>query len=85
MSSRNCLQRCEDCNAPDIYHDNSEIVHVFSRIDSQWRHGMNGVTGLDYTAVSHFLSGIDIEQTPSLWEGLQVLEFNTLAILSKDN
>ncbi len=35
----------------EVWPDNMEAALVFSELVTQWRYGMAGITGLDYTAI----------------------------------
>jgi len=32
----------------EVWPDNVEMLNLFMRIQTQWRSGVNGITGLDY-------------------------------------
>lgn len=54
--------------------------NVFQSLQSQWRVGMAGATGLDYTAVEAFMrmNGVRRKDQAELLYCLQVMEFATL-------
>jgi len=33
-----------------VWHDAWPAIEIFAALDTQWRHGFDGITGLDYTA-----------------------------------
>lgn len=35
----------------EVWGENAEAVAIFVKVRTQWRHGMGGITGLDYSAV----------------------------------
>ena len=44
----------------DVWPDNHDAVRVFMRMGRQWRHGMNGKTGLDLSAVPMLMRALKI-------------------------
>ena len=52
-----------------------DAVRFFLRLPTQWRYGMSGRTGLDYTAVMSLLVRCACRQTkPADLESVQVME-----------
>lgn len=47
---RSCAKRCDDCPAPKLLPECATSVVAFATLKTQWRVGMSGRTGLDYTA-----------------------------------
>ena len=62
----------------EIEPDNWETVMLFLRVQTQWRHGFNGPTGLDYQGVEAAMRMARVARTVELFEGLQVMEFAAL-------
>ena len=44
------------------------------RVETQWRHGFDGPSGLDYNAVDVVLKRFPVDDEPAVWEGLQIME-----------
>lgn len=59
-----------------IYPDNWQTVGVFLDMLTQWRTGMNGATGLDYTALPVVLRirKVALAEREDVFNGLQVME-----------
>lgn len=60
----------------EIWPDNELAVLVFLDLGTQWRHGMNGITGLDYCAIPVLmdLRGIAQEDRRDVFAGVKVME-----------
>lgn len=59
-----------------IYPDNVQAVALFSDLLTQWRVGMSGAIGIDYSAlpVVMRIRAIDIDDCQELFECLQIME-----------
>lgn len=44
----------------DVWPENHDAVRVFMRMGRQWRHGMNGPTGLDLSAVPMLMRALKV-------------------------
>lgn len=57
-----------------------EIFLIWQSIQTQWRSGMGGATGLDYAGVQAYMAlrGIANKKRPELFSALQVMETATL-------
>lgn len=60
-------------------------VEMFLRVQTQWRVGMAGLIGLDYTAVKWCFELKDVSKPAELLADLQVIEARVLEILSERN
>ena len=67
----------------EVWPENWSAVEMFMRVQTQWRAAMNGVIGLDYTALAWLLTLYEVKDQRSLLEDLQVMEAAALAILNK--
>jgi hypothetical protein len=67
----------------EVWPQNWPAVEMFMRVQTQWRTAMNGVIGLDYTALAWLLTLYEVKDQRSLLEDLQVMEAAALAILNK--
>jgi len=69
----------------DVWPDNEETVKVFTRIGTQWRHGMAGVTGLVYEAVWPVMRVLRIPRANWLdvFEGVRVMEGAVLGLVKE--
>ena len=66
----------------DIWPENWAALEVFSALQTQWRVGMAGPTGLDYAGVRAVmdLQAIPSDAHPALFQDLQALEREHLAV-----
>lgn len=74
--------RCKTCPAPQLLPDNEPIVRAYYACNTQWRMGMGGRTGLDYTACQIATDAqrdrLQLPAWPELLPGLQTIEHATL-------
>lgn len=66
----------------DVLADNLPAVHVFLAMQTQWRTGMAGPSGLDYAALPAVfgLYGVKKKQRPEVFGALRVMEGETLSV-----
>ena len=57
---------------------------MFLRCQTQWRVGVSGIIGLDYTSVIEMIKLYLIEDTVAMLENLQIMEAAALQALNKD-
>ncbi len=71
----------------DIWPENWTAVEVFSAMQTQWRAGMGGVVGLDYTAlpVVMDLIGTAANERAECFDGVRVMENEALAHFSRQH
>lgn len=60
----------------EVWPENMDVVSVFGELGTQWRHGMQGITGLDYGAI---WTPIRIRRLPrerwqEIFDGIRVME-----------
>ena len=67
----------------EVWPENEEAVLLFLRVQTQWRTSMAGVTGLDYASVVATAKLYSIEDLPSVFEDLQVMEIAAMNLLNK--
>lgn len=63
--------------------DNWDALQAFLSVQTQWRVGMNGVTGLDYTAIHAAWRMRRRRITPQLFDQLQAIEQAVLTALAE--
>ena len=68
----------------EVWKENWPAVELFLRVQTQWRTSMAGVTGLDYASVVATAKLYSIEDLPSVFEDLQVMEVTAMADLNKE-
>ena len=57
---------------------------MFVKVQTQWRLGMGGIIGLDYTSVIEMIKLYLVEDTVAMLENLQIMEAAALQALNKD-
>lgn len=67
----------------EIWPDNVRAFNVFQGLRTQWRIGMGGPTGLDYTVAYHRMQRMDLspQEFNQLDEDLQVMEASALTMM----
>lgn len=68
----------------EIWPENEAAFDLFARLQTQWRTGMNGPTGLDYAVLPAMMSLHDIAQADraQLFDNLQVMEYEALRVFN---
>jgi len=78
----------EEASSPpaEVYPDNLATVNVFIAMQTQWRVGMAGATGLDYAALPVVMRcvGVARKDWSHVFDGLRAMEEVTLAEMHKD-
>ncbi|HHR6128472.1 DUF1799 domain-containing protein [Providencia alcalifaciens] len=64
---------------PDVW----ESYLVFSAMSTQWRVGMNGATGLDYSVIPNVLELLNIKSKATIFDDLRVMELKALELINK--
>ncbi|MTC32777.1 hypothetical protein GKR70_18695 [Providencia alcalifaciens] len=64
---------------PDVW----ESYLVFSAMSTQWRVGMNGATGLDYSVIPNVLELLNIKNKATIFDDLRVMELKALELINK--
>ena len=69
-----------------VWPDNAASVNVFIAMSTQWRAGMGGATGLDYSALPVVMrhAGIKRADQPAIFDDLRILEDAALETMRKD-
>lgn len=69
----------------EVWPENWRSVTFFSRLSTQWRSGMAGPTGLDYTAVLSLLRTLRLprDEHDVLFDDVQVMERAALNEMAK--
>ena len=57
---------------------------MFTKVQTQWRVGMGGIIGLDYTSVIEMIK-LYTDKPIDLMESIQVIEASILKTISKEN
>ena len=69
--------------AVQIWPDTAAALALFSRLGTQWRIGMGGATGLDYTATLALLARqrLPQDEEDALFDDIRVMESAALAAM----
>lgn len=64
----------------EVWPDNWEYVKLFNTLGTQWRVGVNGATGLDYTAIRNafVMMGVPRIKWPDMFDAMQLMEVEAL-------
>ncbi len=57
---------------------------MFLRCQTQWRVGISGIIGLDYTSVLEMIKLYLVEDTVAMLENLQIMEAAALQVINKE-
>jgi hypothetical protein len=77
----------EPASDPDLFEvwgENWQALEIFLKVQTQWRVGMGGLIGLDYSAVAWVLKLVASEdQHLNLLDDLQIMERAVLSHIAK--
>ncbi|PRC93089.1 DUF1799 domain-containing protein [Solimicrobium silvestre] len=65
----------------EVWPDNVQTVNCFIALSTQWKVGMNGVTGLDYAAVLLVMDLFEVDDKKEVFSGLQMMEVEALKFM----
>lgn len=74
--------QCAPCTEPQLWPQNLPIVQLWLDLQTQWRVGFAGPTGLDYTAARALMPLHEIADERAAMHGLRLMEGETLKILA---
>jgi hypothetical protein len=57
---------------------------MFLRCQTQWRVGVSGIIGLDYTSVLEMIKLYNIQNHTAMLESLQIMEAAVLKVINKE-
>ena len=66
-----------------VLKQNWQTVEMFLRCQTQWRVGMSGIIGLDYTSVIEMIK-LYSKDSIAMLENIQIIEAAALQALNKD-
>ena len=77
----------EDLDGGEVWPVNLPVLELFNAMATQWRVGMSGATGLDYSALPHVLNlqAVPASDWPDLFECLRVMEAEALNVMAERN
>jgi hypothetical protein len=76
-----CLEQADEDF--EVWEENWSIVEMFLRMQTQWRIGFSGPTGLDYASLDWLCRLYAVQDPVPLFEGLQVMEAAALSAFNK--
>ena len=79
----NAIRKAAKASVFDVWEENWDIVEMFLRMQTQWRIGFCGPTGLDYTTLEWLCRLYAVQDPVGLFEGLQVMEAAALTTFNK--
>lgn len=70
----------------EVFPDNWEAFNLFYNMNTQWRCGPSGYTGLDYNVVPLMMKTLSIDESslPEIMSGVMVLESEALVVMSEE-
>ena len=77
------LPEQEPTNEFEVWEEKWQVLEMFLRWQTEWRTTMNGLLGLDYTAVAWVLKLYEVEDHRSMLEDLQVMEAAAMTALNE--
>jgi len=86
-SIEEALGAARGSEAVEVWSENWDIVKAFSAVSTQWRVasvGLSGIyyVGLDYAAARAGLELDGLKLSPTLWEGVRIMEGEALTCLN---
>lgn len=68
----------------ELWPENMPAIHLFSSLSTQWRHGMNGPTGLDYNVLFSRMDRMKLSERDYDWlfDDVQVIEREALSAIN---
>lgn len=72
----------DDC---DIWPENWPAFELFNAMSTQWRIGMSGATGMDYSALPVLFDTLGIADRAAAFSGMQIMEREALRIMREEH
>jgi hypothetical protein len=69
----------------ELMPENVDPVVMFTKCATQWRVGMNGLIGLDYSVLFHLMELYSIKDKVKTFEGVQIMESAVLKSIQKSS
>ena len=69
----------------EVWKENWPAVELFLRCQTQWKTSLTGVTGLDYASVISTAKLYSVEDLPSVFEDLQIMELAAIDQINKES
>lgn len=73
----------EAAGTVELWPEHEAGFYLFSALQTQWRVGMCGPTGLDYAAMPVTAQGMQIDLTPDVFEQVRVMEAEALRLFAE--
>ena len=81
MDARGKQTWCGACEAVELWPENVASVDLFLAVETQWRVGMGGATGLDYAGVRAAM--LLRNEPPRRFDDIQLMEREYLVIMNQ--
>ncbi|MCP9269844.1 DUF1799 domain-containing protein [Xenorhabdus sp. XENO-1] len=72
----------DECDV-EVWPDVCDSYQTFSAMRTQWRVGMNGATGLDYTPLNQVMDYLSIKDRATVFNDIRVMEVKALELMHK--
>lgn len=72
-----------DIDDVEVWPDVWDSYRVFSAMGTQWRTGMNGVTGLDYMPLNQVMGLLNVKDKAAVFNDIQLMESKALELIHK--
>lgn len=71
-------------DAIEVWPDNERAYFLFCQMQTQWRVGMGGATGLDYGVMFHKMDrmGLELSDYEELEADVRIMEYSALETMS---
>lgn len=67
----------------EIWPDVAPSLNVFKALNTQWRIGLNGCTGLDYNCIPAVMDLMDIDDRATVFDDIRLMESVALKEMHK--
>jgi len=73
-----------DNSITEIWQENYQAFQIFTKLRTQWRVGMAGPTGMDYTLLPMLFEsfGVKAKKRVALLDDLQIMETEALRVMA---
>ena len=74
-----------EADAVEVWPEHFDLFHLFTSLQTQWRVGMGGPTGLDYNVLYHKLDRMNLEpdEYAQFEHDIQVMEHAALTTMNR--
>lgn len=69
----------------EVWEENWETLNLFFQLQTQWRVGFSGATGLDYSSIPFLFDLYGVQNRVEVFEGIQACEVELLLLWQEKN